>query len=125
MDLGTKKESSESGALVPAAPDMPKISYPSFTLNDKVAEDFHKECPDCKLGEELTATVKLKVTSYRVDRYGKSVGFDVVSLDDISETPSGESEDDSEEKILGYKRKKPVAGSESEGAEISAKGLAD
>ena len=123
MDLGTKRESTENMPS-PVTPDMPKISYPSFNLNDKVAESFHKECPDCKLGEELTATVKLKVTSYRADNYGKSVGFDVLSLDDMNKASEDEA-DAGEEKVLGYKRSKTAAGSEQEGASISAKGLED
>jgi hypothetical protein len=116
MNLG-KQNKNLNPETSPASPDAPKITYPGFNLSDEVAEAFLKEC-DCKLGDEITATVRLKVTRQSADEYGKSVGFDVMSLDNIKypeegsgdEKPkSGEkdeevSEDESEEKALGYKR---------------------
>ena len=94
-------------------PKEPKISYPSFSIPDAHADEFQQEYP-CKLGDVLTCTIKIKVTSQRADEYGKSLGFDVLSIDDAE--PAGEetgSEDDAneegdepneEEQALGYKR---------------------
>lgn len=128
MDLGTKRN--KEGGLAPASPKLPDKSYPSFTLNDKVAEEFCDEYTDYKIGDEVTAKVKLKLTSLRQDGYGHSVGFDVVSIDDVEGSGKSEGEEgkekeseggedgksgdgdgdeddvDAEEKTLGYKRTK-------------------
>lgn len=122
MDLGKENKSLPEPS---ASPDAPKVTYPGFTLNDEVAEAFKNEC-DCELGDEITATVRLKVTRQSADEYGKSVGFDVLSLDNIQypeedsdeEKPAAK-EDGSEEKMLGYKR--PAA--KKEVPPISAKDL--
>jgi hypothetical protein len=131
MDLGKKSPSPEVAPSLVS--DTKKISYPGVTLNDEVAEAFLKDHP-CDLGDELTATVKLRVSSLRKDEYGHSVGFDVVALDDVkasggekedaegeTEDDGDESEPDDQEKILGYKRKP----SKKEAPGISAKELSD
>jgi hypothetical protein len=109
MNLGTKMKSTGSELVASTVEKEPKITYPSFTLNDEIAKAFLKEC-DCELGDEVTCTAKLKITRRSEDEFGSSIGFDVLSLDDISETEetseSGdEQEPDDEEKVLGYKRK--------------------
>lgn len=120
MELGQK--SSESG-LSPATrgEEKDKVSFPSFSLRDDKMEEFLKECPDAKeVGYELTATVKLKVSGYRDDQFGKDLSLEVQSMDDLkdtdegsaaeeaSETPAEEAAEggkaDDEEKMLGYKR---------------------
>lgn len=118
MDLG-RKLPSEPG--VSAKPES-KISYPGFNLNDDVAKEYCEKY-SCELGEEITATVKLRVSSLRKDEYGHSVGFDVLSMDvkggekksdaGEGETPKPDAtednsadEDAEEEKVLGYKRPK-------------------
>jgi hypothetical protein len=64
MEVPTKKE--------------PKITYPTLCIRDKSLEAvFGKELPD--VGEELEATVKLRVKGVRSDEYGKSVDFEVVA----------------------------------------------
>lgn len=133
MELGTKSKGPE-GLPSTAESSEPKTSYPGITLRDDVADAFRKECPDCEVGEELTATVKLRVSGTRDDQYGKSVDFEVLSMDDISdedenspgnEGAPGEAEaepeegDESEEKILGYKRPKVSK----EAPSVSAKDL--
>jgi hypothetical protein len=58
----------------------PKISYPSLTIRDKSLEAaFGKELP--QVGEELEATLTLKVCGVSSDEYGKMVTFDVTSGD--------------------------------------------
>jgi len=88
-------------------PTSPKkhTSYPSFNLSDEVAQKFSEEY-DCEVGDELTATVKLRVSGIRKDEYGHSLTFDVVSLDNVQEQGDAEKSDepDEEEKTLGYKR---------------------
>lgn len=137
MDLGTKRP--KDGSVSPVETKRPEMSYPSFSISDKVAQAFHKEHENCKIGDEITATVKLKVTSLRSDDYGHSVGFDVQSMDNIEyegnlehgdkeedtdkKEESEEADGDDEEKILGYRRKtvKPAK----EAPDTSAKSLYD
>jgi len=106
MDLG-REINHDIGALATAQKPKQKASYPSFQLSDEVAEKFSSEY-DCEVGDELTATVKLRVSGIRKDEYGHGITFDVVSIDDVSEKPDaddeGGDEDDAEEKTLGYKR---------------------
>ena len=111
MDLGTKQKN--LGEPVSAA--TPKISYPSFTLNDEAAEKLVEAC-DCAVGDEITATVTLKVTYLRKDTYGNSLGLDVRKLNDpvvatnegdgSDETgePTEEDKSEAETDMLGYKR---------------------
>lgn len=118
----------EPGAI-PASPvdeKQPKITYPGFSLSDKIADEFQKECAP-KLGDEYAATVRLKVTSLTQDEWGSRVGFDVLKMDDITEESEGETEadskesDDEETKTLGYKRKP----STKEAPSMTAKDLVD
>ena len=99
MDLGVKNE---SPSAVPQATEAPKVNYPGLSFRDKVAEEFQKTY-DCKLGDEITATVKLKVTGHRADQYGKSVDFDVISADGFSKGEKPEEKTD-EKEVLGYER---------------------
>lgn len=104
MDLGRKIESLTLGSSFEKK-DGPKVSYPGFTLSDKVAETYCED-NDCKMGDEITATVRMKVTSHRADEYGKSVGFDVLSMDDVKPAGDGDKdkEDDAaEERLIGVK----------------------
>ena len=129
MKLGVKTP--ENGALSIAGPvDKPhKESFPSLSAYGEHAELLKGELPDITVGDTVTGTVTLKVTS--VSETG--LNFDVVSLDDISAgegepdgdeeegegkgdgdeapekdedvPPSDPEEDDgAEEKVLGYKR---------------------
>ena len=108
MDLGTKNKSLGE----PVSSESPKVTYPGFSLRDENVEKV-KGDHDCKVGDEYSATVKLKVTGLRDDQYGKSIDFDVVDMDEFSPTAaSGESdegssneESDSETKAFGYDRK--------------------
>lgn len=84
MDLGNTSKMSEPSALA-AIPEKAKVSYPGFTLNDATAEAFRKEYPDLKVGDECAATVKLRVTNVGDSSYGKSIGFDIHELDDVTE----------------------------------------
>lgn len=129
MELGQTSDSS-NGPLSTADEGKDKVSYPSYSLRGDKMEEFLKECPEAKeVGYELTARVKLKVSGFRDDQYGKDLTLDVQSMDDFkdedededeneetpaeeaSETPEEEateqaegSEPDEEEKMLGYKR---------------------
>lgn len=123
MDLGRKVESPESYPTPPANSKKPKITYPGFSLSDKVATQFTDE-HEPKLGSEYTATVRLCVTSLTADEYGSRVQFDIKSMDDIAEKGEDADEKESadlEEKTLGYKRKK----SDKEAPDLSAKSLED
>lgn len=133
MDLGTKAK--DSGPGQSASPEIPKTSYPSFSLNDDIAKSFLAENP-ATLGDTITATVTMKVTSLTQDQYGSRVGFDVTNIDNVSSgagdededeipgalpgdkpaTPKAEDalneetpEDAAEQKVLGYKRPKKAA----------------
>lgn len=133
MYLGRKQPDSGPLSAAPVADSKPKITYPGFSLSDKVATQFTDE-HEPKLGDEFAATVRLCVTSLTADEYGNRVQFDIKELDDV--TPESEETDedvakasegedneadDLEEKTLGYKRKK----SEKEAPPIKASDLAD
>lgn len=132
MDLGRKMKAPGSEPASPVSAKEPKVTYPGFSLNDEIADSFLKEY-DCDLGDEITATVKLKVTSLRKDEYGNSVGFDVLSLDDVQDSGKTDEDEngkkksdddeasDEETKTLGYKR--PTVKKET--PSVSAKDLAD
>lgn len=115
MDLGRKRPDPSLPVSI-SAPEI-KVSYPSFNLNEDVAKKFCEAHP-CKVGQEFTAKVKLKVTGQRQDEYGHSLTLDVESIDGI-ETPDDESEAKSEKKSLGYTRPKQVK----ETPDMSAKTL--
>lgn len=109
MDLGREiNHDVPSQAYLPSG-GKKHTSYPSFNLSDEIAKKFGAEY-DCEVGDELTANVKLRVSGIREDEYGHSITFDVVSLDDVTETGGADKEaepgesDDEEEKTLGYKR---------------------
>lgn len=118
MDLGTKRP--EGGALIsPAKGEKNKVSYPSFNISDEKAKKFLAEY-DCDVDDELTATVKLRVSGLRKDEYGHSLTLDVQSIDDVKDESEKE-EPDEEEKVLGYKRKKSESMNET--PDTSAKNL--
>lgn len=76
-DLGYKNEPM---ALAESKPSEPKIRYPRLCIRDKSLEAaFGKELPS--VGEEMEATLKLKVVGTSSDEYGKRVEFDVVAGD--------------------------------------------
>lgn len=126
MDLGRKVESPGAYPAPPVDSKKPKITYPGFSLSDKVATEFTDE-HEPKLGNEYTATVRLCVTSLTADEYGNRVQFDIKSLDNVAEKGEESDEDgekdsaDLEEKTLGYKRKK----SDKEAPAIKASDLSD
>lgn len=103
MDLGIKHGGGEK--TMPATADMPSTSYPSFTLNDKLAEEFLDDHPDISLEDELTVTMKIKLSSMRQDNYGAAVGFDCLSMEPQGEAKEGDAEDDKSDKDDGEKRK--------------------
>lgn len=73
ISLKIKRESTEGQV----APEMPKESYPSFTIYDKAPETLTA----FEIGTELTA--KIKVTSKEIhegDKTRKSIGFDVICI---------------------------------------------
>jgi hypothetical protein len=76
----------------PSTDNSKKKTYPKLCLRDKtLAAVFGKDLP--KVGTEIEGEIMLKVTGIRDDEYGKSVDFDVVSM----ELEGAESEEDSEE----------------------------
>ena len=83
MKLGQKPETG-SELKATAQVEAPKEYFPGFSLNDKLVDEFLNE-HDAKIGEEFTATVRLKTTRLSMESYGKSIGFDMLELNDISE----------------------------------------
>ena len=90
MDLGIKKECGEVCAPCPPKEKEDELRYPGLTLEGEQV-DRVKGDHECKVGDEYTATVKLRVTRISDDQFGKSLGFDVIEMDDF--TPEGESAD--------------------------------
>ena len=70
-----------------------KKSYPSFTLRNAQVKTVSE---DCDVGDIVTATVKMKVTS-RSEKYGSSLDFDILSMSDLNE-PDDSSEEETNEK---------------------------
>lgn len=79
MDLGIKSEAPEVTSPSPA----PTPSYPSLSLRDEQV-DRVKEEHDCQVGGEYTATVRLRVTRVAEGNHEKSLGFDVIEMDDLA-----------------------------------------
>jgi hypothetical protein len=130
MNLGKEiKEPTPGGVSLAAPTDSkePKISYPDFTVRDEAATKLLEEY-SCDVGEEIAATVRLKVSGRREDEYGKSITFEVLDLEDMAEErdekvgdEADAEEPDDEEKVLGYKRNK----SKKETPSVSAKDLSE
>lgn len=109
MDLGTEP-SKTPGVIEPAKGP----SYPGLSLSDDKAKEFLEECPDLKIGDEVTAKVKLKVSSLRHDNYGHSIGFDAVSLDDIDHDGDYDEHKNTEGSETGNEEKSPAADDEND-----------
>jgi hypothetical protein len=112
MDLGTESKDGADAIETPETPTIPS----SLSLNGEQAANF-LGAYECKPGDEVTATVKLKVKGLSDDTLGKNVSFDVVSVEDVQK--GGAPAEGSEEDVLGYKR--PVV--EKETPSLSAKDL--
>jgi hypothetical protein len=119
MDLGVEQTTGPSA--VSESEKKTKVVYPDFTLRDKVAKDQLSE-NECELGEEYTATVRLRTSALRQDEYGQSVSFEVLSMDDFQHADGEEDDEEkesAEEKAIGYKRPK----SDKETPSLEAKDL--
>lgn len=90
MDLGI--EAKEGPQPTVSSEEGPKTIYPNFSIPDKLVNDFLEEHP-VEIEDEMTATVRLKVSSIRMDEYGSGVGFSVLAIDDIKPV-SGESDEE-------------------------------
>ncbi len=108
MDLGIKNPPPDA----PLKQSEPKLQYPAFTLRDEQVTKVKGE--QRSLGEEYTATVRLKVSGMQDDEFGKRLTFDLVSMDGFApaegapdaaeETPEEAPDDEpSEEEAFGYK----------------------
>jgi len=95
MDLGYSPEKMEPTTL-PSAPEVPDCIYPSFDLNHEAAKEFRKAHGNLEVGDELTVTMKLKLSAISESdgRYdsGTRVSFDCLSMNVKSKSkPEGES----------------------------------
>lgn len=83
IDLGIKPKKDKD--CVPCLNEEKKDEpcYPSLCLDGENMEKFKEEAGDCKVGDEYEATVTIRVTGIRDDKYGKSLSFDVVGMEDI------------------------------------------
>lgn len=87
MNLATKRENG------PAKTKVPKEIYPSFSIQDEHVDKLLKE-EKLGMGDRIYATVCLKVTHMSADDYGKRIGFDVESIDDVEPEAEEKSEGD-------------------------------
>jgi hypothetical protein len=81
------------------------VAHPSFSLQDDLVDQFQQE-HEVEVGDEITATVKLKVTGMSDEQHGKRLGFDVLSLDvegdpENPEEEAGEAAEEPDEKPKG------------------------
>jgi hypothetical protein len=89
MNLGKR----QSGEIAPVNPDTKgATSYPSLSFSDSIAKAFLKKYKP-EVGDELTATVKLRVSGINVSSYGHSVSFDVEAINNVKDS-GGASEPD-------------------------------
>lgn len=101
MDLGTKRDESKESLPVRSSPDMPDTLYPSFSLDGDKAKEFAEESK-ADLNSTITGRVKLKLTGLRNDRYGSSLSFDILSIDDMTISgDDGDGESDAEKATEG------------------------
>ena len=77
MKLGRKINAKEGP--YPTAMEKDRTIYPSFDLQDKHVDEY-LQSHQPKLGEEVQARVKLKVTHLSQSEHGKRIGFDVMEL---------------------------------------------
>lgn len=79
-DLGQTEKKSPM-TLPSDAPKGPE--YPDLTLRDDNIKAV-KGDQQCELGEEYTATVRLRVKGLSDNEYGSRLEFDVLSMDDFA-----------------------------------------
>ena len=78
--------------------DKPKVTYPSICFRDEAFDGVKEALGEMpKLGDEVTVALTMKVTALRDDQYGKSVDFDVLSVDGKA-VEEGDGDDEYEEK---------------------------
>lgn len=104
MDLGIKNEPAE----VTSSPTTNPPSYPSLSLRNEQVERV-KEEHDCQVGDEYTATVRLRVTRVAEGNHEKSLGFDVIELDALAPAET-EAEDGDEKEYEDSKGKRVPKG---------------
>lgn len=64
-----------------------KVNYPSVAFHDKACEKFcAKPKHDFDIKDEFTATVKFRVTGLVNNQYGRSITFDVLSINNVRPT---------------------------------------
>ena len=90
-DLGAK----HSYESMPVEAKKDTVRYPELCIRDKSLEAaFGKQLPE--VGEEMEATLKLRVKGIRNDEYGKSVDFHVVAGEFGEPEEGGEPEGEDE-----------------------------
>jgi|ERR1043166_4415591 hypothetical protein len=92
MDLGVKPEK-PTEAVGPSlgTSEGPKIMYPSFSIPEKLMDDFLEAHP-VEFEDEVTARVKLRVTGMRQEDYGSGITLSVLSIDNIKPISSESSD---------------------------------
>lgn len=86
MDLGVKNDPPTTAvAMLSDSQESkePKIHYPNFCIRDELAEKFAKEF-EIKKDQEFEAVVKIKVSGWADEEYGKRVELSVMEI-----APSG------------------------------------
>lgn len=91
MDLGTKRENSEP-SIAPGQ-DESGVSYPGFSLNDSKVKEFLEENP-VTMGDVITFTGRAKVTGMSDQRYGTSLQFDLLSMEDCKKETDEQEEEE-------------------------------
>lgn len=90
-DLGYTEKSSD---IDPSTAATKEQRFPDLTIRDENVAKV-RDGQECELGEEYTATVRLRVKGMSEDEYGSRLEFDVLSIDDFEPADGGD--DDVEE----------------------------
>ena len=78
--------------------DSPKESYPMVCFRDKQVDKLETSLGEIpEVGDELTLTMTVKCTGVRKDENGKSVDFNVLSVDGAEENETPEEEPEKKE----------------------------
>lgn len=87
----------------------PETTYPSLDLRDENVDKV-KGDHECTVGDEYTATVRLRVKAISNDDMGQRLSFDVLELNDFEPEEGGEyEEEETEEETEEEPKKTPRA----------------
>lgn len=83
MNLGYKDEMPQAVAGPTKSKEKPKTVYPSTSFRSKLFDRFMKSHPNMQMGDEATATVRLRCSGMANREYDKSIDFEILELNNM------------------------------------------